>query len=231
MLIYEKPAETDEGIASTGSRTVQRLSDIILDSEDSEGVGSVLGLGGDTPCSLIFMNKSSRKEEYFNWSNFDLKIDLDGESSPKVLGDFPRKDFKSPIQWTMNKITYKAKNLADLRSKHDIIMEGAFQKKGRCHRWRNYFGLCFDTGLMLYFKKNVLRKVADFRRSTLSVPKSKKYRLDIEAVYVDNKPTKWLLKFDNEKHLNIWCETIAKVSKRQRSEIDNLQLSLDSPKN
>jgi len=218
--IFEKPTETEEGVWSPGAC----FSELTLD--DSEGGDSVLYLGNrerDNSSTQILSKRTKTKEDLFSWKASDVKIDLYSDELPQVLGEFPGKEFKHPIQWTVDGITYNAQNIAELRRKHNIVLEGVFKKRW-CHTWRNYFGFLLDTGVMLYFKKGDFRKFADFRKSTVSMPKGKQQRLRIQDVHVRSVSTDWELKFDSAKHLIAWCETIAELSKGLNDEVVKLQL-------
>merc|ERR1719320_1903031 len=142
----------------------------------------------------------------------ELKISLPDEEPTQVLGNFPGKDFKSPIQWTIDRISHNATNIADLRNKYNIVIEGEFRKRCRSHKWQKYYGFFFDTGVMIYFRKGEYKKVVDFRQSKVSVLGGKPSRLSIEDVYVDSSETDWLLKFDRDEHFQSWYDTIRKFS-------------------
>lgn len=218
--IFEKPTETEEGVLAPAAR----FSELTLD--DSEGGDSVLFLGNrerDNSCTKIRLRRMKPQKDIFSWKASDVKIDLYGDELPQILGEFPGKEFKHPIQWTLDGIIYNAQNIAELRRKHNIVLEGVFKKRW-CHTWRNYFGFLLDTGVMLYFKKDDFRKFADFRKSTVSMPKGKQQRLSIQDVYVRSVSTNWELKFDSANHLITWCETIAEISKGLNDEVVKLQL-------
>jgi hypothetical protein len=230
MSIFEKPKETDEGVVTTGERFYEKL----LLAEVSKGTDSIPSQGSrDSPRFKVYSKKSQGAidEECFSWDVSDVKIDLCNEQAQKVPPDFPGKELKFPIQWTIDGIPYEARNIAELRSKHDIAIEGIFKKVFKCHTWRSYYGFLFNIGVMVYFKKHVFKKVADFRESTVTIPKGKQLRLNIHDVHVASRVTDWQLKFDSAKHLKTWCETIVKFSKGLKTEIDGIQPSLSSPRN
>jgi len=211
LSIFERPAEA-EGFISHGSfvyhdEQEKSLSAMWLYAEKSEERDSMFSQR-DSFVSPMMPEKS------MPWNDdVELKIDYEDENRHKALGSFPGKDFKIPIEWKLDKITFKAMSLSDLRRNHDILMEGSFRKKGgRCHTWRGYYGFLLDTGVLLYFRKEEFMKSIDFRKSTPFIPKSKQFKLNIRGLYVDSKPSNWLLKFADEKKLNTWYEALLKFS-------------------
>jgi len=84
---------------------------------------------------------------------------------------------------------------------------------------------------MIYFNKDVFKQVADFRKSTVTIPNGKQVRLNIHDVHVASRVTNWQLKFDSAKQLDTWCETILKFSKGMKTEIDEIQESFGFPGN
>jgi hypothetical protein len=230
MSIFEKPKETDEGVVTTGARLYEKM----LIAEVSKGTDSILSQGcRDSPGSKVCfkISQGAREEECLSRDVSDVKMDLCDERAQKVRGDFPGKDLKFPIQWTIDGISYEARNIAELRNEHDIAMEGNFKKGYKCHTWRSYYGFFFNTGVMIYFKKDVFKKVADFRKSTVTIPKGKQLRLNIHEVHVASRVTDWQMKFESAKHLNAWCEIIVKCSKGLKTEVDGIPQPLSSPRN
>jgi len=225
ISIFEKPKETDEGVVTPGARFFEKL----LTAEESEGCDSILTLGSrDSRWSKVCskLTPGVREDECYSWDVTDVKIDLSYEQTSKTLRDFPANDFKNPIEWTIDGITYEAKSVSELRSKYDVVMEGVFKKRYKCHTWRSYYGFFFNTGVMIYFKKDVFKKAADFRRSTVTIPKGKQLRLNIHDLHVASRVTNWQLKFDSANHFNSWCETIVKFSKGLQNETDGIRQSL-----
>merc|ERR1719320_903006 len=227
LSIFEGPIETEGFIPpgsplSPGVPREKRLSEMWLYAEKSDE--------GYSMCSMRdSLNLPILSQKCLTLDDVDLKIDFEGEKTPKVRGSFPGKDFKNPIEWKVDKITYKATSLNDLRRNHDIVMEGTFRKLGgRFHRWSYYYGFFLDTGVMLYFKKDIFKRVVDFRKSTPFIPKGKQFKLNIRGLYVDSKASDWLLKFENEKTLDTWYETILKFSNPQNN--NGLEQLLGPPK-
>jgi len=220
--IFDKPAETNEGCKFTRDEE-DLLFHISINQELS-----------DEDSIYPLVDKMTPGSEYSPQIEGvdDNKIDL-GENPWQLaaqVGNFPGKDFRDSIEWKVDNTTYKAKNLADLRSKHDVLVEGAFRKRCRTKIWRDYYGFFLATGVMIYFRREVYKKAADFRKSTVSMQNSKKCRLIVQNVYVDEKKTTWPLEFSSTKHLKTWYKTIARFSKRLKNDIDEEPLSLDSPK-
>jgi len=211
LSIFERPAET-EGFNSHGSfvyhdEREKSLSAMWMYAEKSEERDSMFSQRESFVLPMM-------PEKSMPWNDdAELKIDYKVENTSKARGSFPGKDFKTPIEWKLDNITFKAMSLSDLRRNHDILMEGSFRKKGgRCHTWRVYYGFLLDTGVLLYFRKEEFKRSIDFRKSAPFIPKSKQFRLNIRGLYVDAKPSNWLLKFANEKKLNTWYDAILKFS-------------------
>jgi len=214
--IFKVPRET-EGFISPGSP----LSSGVLQENSLSEMWSNAEKSGER-CSILKVQNSPnlpiQPQKCLTRDDVDLKIDFEGEKTPKVRGSFPGKDLKNPIEWKVDNIVYLAMSLSDLRKSHDIVMEGTFRKRGaRCHRWRKYYGFFLDTGIMLYFRGGVFKRVADFRKSTPFIPKSKQFILNIRGLYVNSKASDWLLKFENEKKLDTWYETILKLCEPQKN--------------
>jgi len=226
MLIFQKPQETNEGVIP-GAQLYQTLST----AEESEGCSSFLSLGRNSHWSQVYPKTTpwANEEDRFSWDASDVKVDLSNEQIPQALGDFPGKDFKYPIQWTIDGITYEARKEYELRSRHDIVTEGVFKKRFKYHTHRSYYGFFFETGVMVYFRNGVFKNAADFRKSTVTIPKGKLNRLVIHDVHVAPRVINWHLKFDNAKDLNTWFNTIVKFSKGLKSEIDVIRQSVGSP--
>jgi len=146
---------------------------------------------------------------------------------PVKLGDFPGEDFQEQVEWTVDGTIFRAESIADLRSKHHVLIEGVFRKRCRMNRWRDYYGFFLCTGIMIYFRNEVFKKVADFRKSTVTIQKSKAFRLIVEDVYVDTEHTYWPLEFSNAINLNIWYRTISGFSKGGKLNIQESCLTLD----
>jgi len=138
------------------------------------------------------------------------------------LGNFPWGDFKEAVEWRVDKQTYKAENIDDLRKNHKVLVEGTFQKRCRGHKWRHYYGFFMDTGVLLYFRKEYFKKVADFRNSTVSMPRGKHFRLNVERITLDSKENNWLMEFDLNVHLAIWYRAMVLVSKGVKIDIETL---------
>jgi len=215
LAIFDKPTETDEGRTSPRGDD-ELIFDLSINLEPSDG-DSIFLLSNEepmTPGSVCSCHGDALSE------CDDVKRDF-GENPwqlPAKLGSFPGKDFQGAIEWTVDKTTYWANNLADLRSKHDVLIEGTFRKRCRTKRWRDYYGFFLGTGVMIYFRNEVYKKVADFRKCTVTLQKSKPSRLIVQDVYVDTKQTDWPLEFNNPKHLSTWHHTIASFSKRSKKD-------------
>jgi len=225
--IFEKPLEANEGCKTCHGDEMITL-DIL-----SPAISSPRSVYEDESVILLVnydkMKLGKERESLIESS--DIKTEpSDNLQSPTVkLGSFPGKDFKEPIEWTVDNTTFKANNIADLRRKHEVLIEGSFRKRCRTKRWREYYGFFLCTGVMIYFRNEVYKKVADFRKSTVTIQKSKPYRLIVEDVYVDTEQTYWPLQFSSAKHFNYWYGTITRFSKGESKTGIKERLSLDSP--
>jgi len=231
LQIFERPTITDEGIVSPGDPMSPSALWIYAESTDERD--STLTVGNiDTPRSQFSPrytpDSQSLIKKPLRLDSSDLKIHSEVEKPPQALGKFPGKDFEKPIKWKVDRNTYKANSLPDLRRNHNILIEGSFRKRYRYRTWRKYYGFILDTGVMVYFRKGVFKRVADFRKSNLNLAKSKQLKLHINDVYVGSKAADWILKFDNAITLNSWYEAILNFSKFQQN--DELAQMLGSPK-
>jgi len=223
LSIFERPIETEDFSTSCHGLGITRgksLAESSLGAEKSEERGSMINVARNSP---------TLRQKDVNLDDVELKIDSEGETPKKVCESFPEKDFKYPIEWKVDGITYKATSLSDLRRNHDIELEGFFRKRGgSCHIWRNYYGFFLETGVLLYFRKKTFKRVVDFRKSIPAILKSKKFKLNIRGLYVNSKVSDWLIQFANEKKLNTWYETILKFSHSRDN--DGLEQLLGPPK-
>jgi len=223
LAIFDRPKETDEGC--TKSCDDELIFDISINPElsDAESLSVLYNQDSLTPGSECSWQREgvSDNEEVKN------EIGQNPWELPARLGSFPAKDFQDPIIWKVDKIPYKANNLADLRRKHDVLVEGAFKKRCRTKRWRNYYGFFLKTGVMIYFRNKVYKKVADFRKCSIRKSKSKPRRLIVKDVYINNKRTDWPLEFTSANHLNTWYNTISNLE-GLKGDNDGILLALGS---
>jgi len=169
-------------------------------------------------------------EGYFKKDSKASSSDGYASRSSTVLGSFPWRNLKDPaewkmkdpIEWKIDKTTYMVKCINDLRTNHKVLIEGAFRKRCRAHKWRNYYGFLLATGVLLYFRKEIFKKVVDIRNSIIIQPRSKQFRLCIEGVVVESRECNWLMEFDRKDHLAIWKDHMALLSRGLKIEIDTL---------
>jgi len=126
----------------------------------------------------------------------------------------------------VDRVTYRAKSIADLRAKHNVLIEGAFKKRCRYKRWQRYYGFILDTGIMIYFREGVFKKVADFRNCSHVSLKVEQCSLDIKDLHLGSRVTNWIIKFDSKKVSKTWYEIIVKISRNAKSEVSGLHDSL-----
>jgi len=127
-----------------------------------------------------------------------------------ALEKFPG-DFKGPIEWSLGETSYSAMNIEDLRSRHDVIIEGAFRKRNRRCIWHSHHGFVLYIGVMVYFRKEknemVFKKVADFRNCRVNV-------LNKKSLKIICKDRDFQLQFSKPRNCDIWYETIMGFSAR-----------------
>jgi len=242
LSVFRKPPMIDEAVVTPWNFTLKELSGTDSKTRKSEGEVKSLSVANqdirfskvcldDKPLPQSVLNKCFEQKESNEFScgnDEDENMDFEREQHYQVLGNFPQKDFKFLLCWVVDTVTYRAKNPADLRNKHNVLVEGEFKKRCRSRRWRKYYGFILDTGVMIYFRKGVFKKVADFRNSTRILQKVKQCNLDIRDVYLASKPTSWSLQFDSAKICKVWHKIILKISQNNINKIDELQRSFVS---
>jgi len=223
LEIFEMPMGADEGFNATNDGLSLDIADpqlsqenfpILSNNQDYITHGSLCRWQGKS-----FIDKGDIKNELAE-NQWQL---------PVKLGNFPGDDFQEQVEWTVDGTIFKAKNIADLRSKHHVLIEGVFRKRCRMNRWRDYYGFFLCTGIMIYFRNEVFKKVADFRKCTVTIAKTKAFRLIVEDVYVDTEHTYWPLEFSNAINLNTWYKTIAGFSVGLKPDSHESCLTLDPP--
>jgi len=165
--------------------------------------------------------KKDNLEEVLNieYDDDDLKVHYEAEKM--VLGEFPEPDFKAIVEWTVGQQTFKVNTIAELRRKHNVLIEGDFRKRCKGLKWREYFGFFMDNGTMIYFRDGNFKKVADFRESTISKMDDKYSRLTIEGVNVDNSKLRdWLLEFKDVETLVFWYRKFKRFCKGISGNLD-----------
>jgi len=157
--------------------------------------------------------KEDNREEVLDiaYDDDDLKVHYEAEKM--VLGKFPEADFKETVEWTVGQQTFKVNTIAELRRKHNVLIEGYFRKRCKGFKWCEYFGFFMNNGVMIYFRDGNFKKFADFRKSTVSKMDDKHLRLTIERVNVDSKPTGWLMEFKDFERLVFWSRKINRFCK------------------
>merc|ERR1719397_733458 len=242
LSIFRKPAMIDEAVVTPWNFTLEELSGTDSKTRKSEGDVQSITLANkdirftkvrlyDEPPLHSVLNKcfeQKEPKEFSSGNDEDENLDFKREQDYQVQGNFPQKDFKFLLFWVVETVTYRAKNPADLRNKHNVLVEGEFKKRCRSRRWRKYYGFILDTGVMIYFRKGVFKKVADFRNSTRILQKVKQCSLDIRDVYLASKATTWSIQFDSAKICKVWHKTLLKISQNKINEINGLQRSFVS---
>jgi len=184
---------------------------------------------GDEPHPQLVLKKTIEQKESKEFSDrdgADEKIDLMDVQVPQQLGSFPGRDFKFLTWWTVDGVTYRAKSITDLRRRHNVLIEGAFRKRCRYHKWKTYYGFILDTGIMLYFREGVFKKVADFRNCSHVFLKVDQCSLNIRDLHLPSRVTNWNINFADKKVCKTWYEIIVKISGYEKTEIGGLQDSL-----
>jgi len=143
LSIFIKPTVTGEVSRTPFDATPSMLSKIDYTTANYEDVDPTPALEdrstsciqlclGDEPPSQSVLTKTTvhnGSKEFFNKDDADEKIDIVDVQVPQLLGTVPEWDFKSLIWWTVDRVTYRAKSIADLRSKHNVLIEGTFRKR------------------------------------------------------------------------------------------------------
>jgi len=229
LSIFQPPKENEANHPSTIGCVTAKISNIGEHCSETQLSDSILMLGFDGDLDTCTNNgektpqesqlqlkdcfKTELIEEVLSIENDD-ELKLDSFASEKISGNgivisnFPVKEFKDPLEWTVGQSKFKVTSIAELRIKHHVLVEGNFRKRCRGLKWRKYFGFLIGSGVMIYFRDGIFKKVADFRNSTISKLDGKQFRINFQNVYVDSKPTQWLLEFCDADDLNLWYEKI-----------------------
>jgi len=138
LSIFKKPTMIDHFTPGELSETISNAEnfwdeDSTINLENRYIPCMQLCLGDESPPELVLKKTIEQKEskEFSDRDGADEKIDMVDVQAPQLLGSFPERDFKFPIWWTVDGVTYRAKSIADLRSKHNVLIEGAFRKRCR----------------------------------------------------------------------------------------------------
>jgi len=115
--------------------------------------------------------------------------------------------------WTLKGKRYKAKNIADIRDRYSVLIEGAFKKSTRGYIWSKYYGFFLACGVMICFKKEKFIEVVDFRTCATTIISLKQLKLKVQGVSCDSKETAWLIKFSKREHFKIWHRCIDQFAK------------------
>jgi len=237
LSIFKKPPVIDvittfefsPGELSEFDSSVENYEDedlaIYLENINIRYTQLCLGDGSLPPLILRQSIEQKESKEYSDREIADEKTDLQDGKSPQLLGS-PGKDLKCLIWWTVDRVTYRAKSIDDLRSSHNVLIEGTFKKRCRSRRWRSYYGIVLDSGIMIYFRNGVFKKVADFRNCTHLSLKAEQFRLKIENLRLGSRVTNWILKFSCKKTCKTWHEIVVKISRNEKTEVSGLNDAL-----
>jgi len=234
LSIFKKPTVTDEGVITPFDFTPDKLSKVDSSTENYENEDPTLTLEnryicciqpcmGDEPPPKSVLRKAIEQNESKEFSDkvgVDEKIDL--LDVHDMQHSFRETDFKFLTWWTVDGVTYRAKSIADLRRKHNVLVDGAFRKRCRYRKWQSYYGFILDTGIMIYFREGVFKKVADFRNCSNVLLKVKQCSLIIEDLQLASTVTNWIIKFASKKTCKIWYEIIVKILKNEKIEVSGL---------
>jgi hypothetical protein len=162
----------------------------------------------------------SVRDKIMNESKEDLISEFESSNSVLelrgriVLGKFPAGNFKHPIKWTIDRKSHEALNFDDLRRRYDVLIEGPFKKSSRGLIWNNYYGFLLVPGIILCFGKEALKRVADFRKSTVTILNEKQFKLYACSLSVGSKEITWQMKFGNREHFRIWHDSISNIKSK-----------------
>jgi len=240
VSIFKKPTVIDEGVITPFDLTPDELSDTDSSAENFTDEHQTLTLENtntrcfqlskrDEPPLQSVLKKTAEQNGSKVFSvrdDADEKIGIVDLQVPQLLGSVPGWDFKFLTWRTVDRITYRATSIADLRSKHNVLIEGSFRKRCRYRRWLRYYGFILDTGIMLYFREGVFKKVADFRNCSNVYLKVEQCSLNIKDLHLASRVTNWIIKFDSKKVCETWYEIIFKISKNAKNEVSELHDSL-----
>jgi len=197
-------------------------------TRQNQNIRSIQLCLGDEPPSKAVLRKTieqNESKEFSDRDGIDEKIDNVDVKIPQSLSSFPERDFKF-LLWTVDGVTYRAKSVADLRRKHNVLIEGAFRKRCRYHKWQSYYGFILETGVMIYFREGVFKKVADFRTCSHVFLKVGQCSLNIKDLRLASRVTNWIIKFASKKVCKTWYEIIVKISRNQKPEVSGIHDSL-----
>jgi len=176
-------------------------------------------------CQLL--KKSSSEDDSYLKKHFDEKVReqissrvnvlskvVEHRPAGIVLDEFPGGDFQKKITWKLDNIVHNAFNIEDLKAKHDILMQGAFEKRCKGFRWHGYYGFLLNTGVLIYFRKKrkrgmLFKKAADLRNNTVTLPNNEHFRMN---VFTNER--NWPLRFATRERLDIWIDAINGFSVR-----------------
>jgi len=239
LTIFKKPTVTDEVFITPFDFTPDNSPEIDSNPENFDEEDSALTpenrcirciqlCSGDEPPQQSVLKKTIEHEdskEFSDRDGADENIDLVDEQVSQQLGSFPGRDFKFLTWWRVDGVTYRTKSISDLRRKHNVLIEGEFRKRCRSRKWQTYYGFMLDTGIMLYFREGVFKKVADFRNCN-HVLKAEQCRLHIKDLHLASRVTNWILKFASKRVCQTWYEIIVKISRYGKTEVYGLHDSL-----
>jgi len=154
------------------------------------------------------------------WVQIDIldgtedEIKYDTGKRPSV--DLFKGNFEKPIQWKIGDQTYSASSIDEIRSKHDVQVEGHFEKRKRTWGWKNYYGFLIASGVLLYFelfeqeKRNeiVFKKAVDFLGNSITVSKEDQLRFNVYSA-----GRNWPLKFATQKEFSDWYAAAKEFSR------------------
>jgi len=129
-----------------------------------------------------------------------------------ILDKFLAEDFKAPITWNIERTCYLAENIADLKSRFHILIQGAFKKSKRGYMWTNYYGFLLPRGFMLSFRKESYKEVVDFCKCTIT-SYDKQLKLRVNSLSKESKGNSWLMKFSSREHYKIWYRGIVQFTR------------------
>jgi len=175
----------------------------------------------------LLLKKSSSEDESKLKNHFDEKVReqkssrlnvlskvVEHKPAGIVLDEFQGEDFQKKITWKLDNIVHTAFNIKDLKAKHDILIQSAFEKRCKGFRWHGYYGFLLNTGVLIYFRKKrkrgmLFKKAADLRNNTVTLPNNEHFRMN---VFTNER--NWPLRFATRERLDIWIDAINGFSVR-----------------
>lgn len=219
------PDKSDKSMTYQCQIMPESYDDCKIPSDDERSRFISIELDMETqPGSKQWSKKKENRKQRGRSDSLGFTVELIDEKDDEIQFDLGRRlsveifkgDFAEPIQWKLNNETHTASSVDEIRSKHNVLMEGPFEKRRKrrvAYRWKHYYGFLIASGVLIYFgqeknKEIDFKKAVDFRENTLTVSKDDQLRL-----YVYSEGRNWHLKFATTKEISDWHDAIKQFSR------------------